>query len=144
MNFGQTICHNNMVLLGTSWGTTWRTDWEKGGKKNLATTGPKRKKQDPPWEHAEPPHWLHETFVFKTVCYQFWPALMAGTWNGEWGYLFCFVLISWWCFTSLTFFSFDNEPIWLAHHKKKVETKKEAPQNITLGRWSASPFGPPI
>jgi hypothetical protein len=41
--------------------------------------------------------------------------------------LFGFILISWGCLTSPTFF-FCNEPIWLGHSQKKVETM-EAPQN---------------
>ncbi len=32
---------------------------------------PKRKKQGPSWVHAEPSQWTHETFISKTVCYQF-------------------------------------------------------------------------
>jgi hypothetical protein len=36
-------------------------------------------------------------------------------------------LINWGCLTSPTFFFPHNDPIWLAHHKKKVETI-EAPQ----------------
>jgi len=37
------------------------------------------------------------------------------------GYLFCFKLISWGCLTSSTFY-FGNEPIWLAHRKKKKKS----------------------
>jgi hypothetical protein len=45
--------------------------------------------------------------------------------------------------TSPTFF-FSNEPIWLAHCQKKIETMR-APQNkFFMGTWSASPVGPPM
>jgi len=37
-------------------------------KKHKILTPQKEKKLDPSWVHAEPSHWLHEAFVFKTVC----------------------------------------------------------------------------
>jgi hypothetical protein len=38
-----------------------------------------KKPPHPSWVHAETSHWLHEAFIFKTVCHHFWPGLMAGT-----------------------------------------------------------------
>jgi hypothetical protein len=65
-----------------------------------------------------------------------------------WGYLlFCFILISWGCFTCPTFFLFflgGNEPIWLAHHKKKKKKKKlnygGSPNRRFYGKMECVPF----
>jgi hypothetical protein len=56
--------------------------WEYGKKpqKNPFPAPPKRKKLDPYWLHVEPSsHWLHESFISKTVCHHFWRGLMAGS-----------------------------------------------------------------
>ncbi len=55
--------------------------------------------------------------------------------------LFCFILISWGCTTSLTFY-FCNEPIWLAHCKKKFKLWRLPKIKDSMERWSASPFWP--
>ncbi len=60
-----------------------------------------------------------------------------------WGYLFYFILMSWECFTSSTFF-FCNEPIWLAHSKKKLKLLRLPKIKDSMKRWSASPFGLPL
>jgi hypothetical protein len=66
------------VLLGTSWGTIWELGapfenlmgtWKR--IKNSSPNIPERKKLDPSRGHAEPYHWLHETFISKTVCHHF-------------------------------------------------------------------------
>jgi hypothetical protein len=65
-------------------------------------------------------HWLHEILSSQKRSSPFLAS--ANT-----PYLFCFILISWGCLTSLTF-SFHNEPIDWPIAKKKDETIK-APQN---------------
>jgi len=42
------------------------------------------------------------------------------------------------------FFFFGNEPIWLAHCKKKFKLWRLPKIEDSMERWSASPFGPPI
>ncbi len=57
-----------------------RTQWEHGRKPKipLPPTSPKKEKN---WTLEEcmfePSHWLHETFISKVVCHQFWPGLIA-------------------------------------------------------------------
>jgi len=53
------------------------THWE-WGKNKKSRPRPKKKELDPSWVHAEPSHWLHETFISKTVHQHFWPGLLAG------------------------------------------------------------------
>ncbi len=65
-----------------------RAPWEHIGNKakNLSLPLPPRKKTVASWVHyAEPSHWLHETFIFRTVCHHFWPGLMSGEGNRECG-----------------------------------------------------------
>jgi hypothetical protein len=56
----------------------------------------------------------------------------------------CFILISWGCRTSptllhLCFFFFCNEPIWLAHRKKKLKLWRLPKIEDSMEWWSASP-----
>ncbi len=79
LSFGQTLQNKSEELLGTSWGNnlgTWEPfgnlmkligDKEKNKKNPLAT----QKKLDLSWVHAEPSHWLHGTFISKTICHHF-------------------------------------------------------------------------
>jgi hypothetical protein len=80
------------VLLKISWGTIWNlghllgTLWEHDGntlgmrkKQKIPPPHPSRRKNwTPSWVHAEPSHWLHETFISNTVCQHFSPGLLAG------------------------------------------------------------------
>jgi hypothetical protein len=65
-------------LMGTWWKHvkntlgTWKTS------KRTPSPPPKRKKQGPSWVHAKLSHWLHDTFISKTICHHFWHVLMAG------------------------------------------------------------------
>jgi hypothetical protein len=56
------------------------THWEQGRntKNNSLHPTPKRKKQGPWWVHVEHSHWLHKSFISKTVCNHFWRGLLAG------------------------------------------------------------------
>jgi hypothetical protein len=47
-------------------------------QKNSPRPAPKSKKQGPSWVHAGLSHWLHETFISKTIHHHFWRVLMAG------------------------------------------------------------------
>jgi hypothetical protein len=63
-----------LELLGNNLGTwiiPWGTHWEQGKKQS--TSGPKEKNSTPHEVHAEPSHWLHETFISNTVCPRFRP-----------------------------------------------------------------------
>jgi len=98
-----------------------------------------------------PSNWLHEICLPKRDHHHFRPVLVPLAKKPY--YLFCFILISWGCLTSPTFFFFCNEPIWLAHHKKKVETiggspkwkilwKDGVPPPLAqLYRWEGEDFG---
>jgi len=60
------------------------------------------------------------------------------------GYLFCFISISWGCLTSSTFllfFFFCNEPIWLAHSKKKLKLWR-LPHRRFYGKMECLPLWP--
>jgi hypothetical protein len=46
-------------------GTWWEQIENKGEKKTKKIS--KRKKLGPSWVHAEPSHWLHKIYIFKTV-----------------------------------------------------------------------------
>ncbi len=55
--------------------------------------------------------------------------------------LFCFILISWGCVTSPIFY-FCNGPIWLAHHKKKVEIMEALQNKRFYGKMECLPLCP--
>jgi hypothetical protein len=109
--------------------------------------------------HDATSHWLHGNYIPKFGCHYFWPGLIALPKHStllnlfcftllSCGYLFCFINFSCRCFTSSIyyyyFYYFCNEPIWLAHSKKKLKLQRLPKiQNYTQW-WSASPFGPPI
>jgi len=63
------------------WGTYWELERNMLGTKEkwkeiLPSPHPKLKsKIKALWVHAEPSHWLHEIFIFKTVHHHFWPGL---------------------------------------------------------------------
>ncbi len=80
------------------------------------------------------------TFYFQNDSSPFstWTSIIINSW----GYLFCFILISWVCLTIPTFL-FCNEPIWLAHHKKKLKLWRLPKIKVSMERWNASPFDPP-
>jgi len=59
----------------------------KNKKKSQPCPLKKKKHLDPSRGQAEPSHWLHATFISKTVCHHFWPGLMAGAQTVGHGYL---------------------------------------------------------
>ncbi len=87
---GKTIWDETQVLLQTSGGPQLGTLWEHGNLlgawqehirnkvKSKNSPPPQRKKLDRSWVHSEPPHWLHEISLSKTVGHQFSPRLMMG------------------------------------------------------------------
>jgi hypothetical protein len=65
--------------MGTLWEHDGNTLGTKGkSKKNPSPLPLKRKNLDRSQVHAEPPHWLHEISLSKTVAHHFSPTLMAG------------------------------------------------------------------
>jgi len=68
------------LLLGTSCELGDHHENMTGTRKKTKNSlpPPKRRKLDPSWVHAERSHWMHETFISKTVCHHFWSGLMAG------------------------------------------------------------------
>ncbi len=92
LNFGQTIWDKTKVIWGTFWVTTWepgepygntyRAWWEQGKKEKRKNPppplpSPKKKKSGPLTSPCWAFHWLHETFISKTVCHHFCRRLMA-------------------------------------------------------------------
>jgi hypothetical protein len=89
--------------------------------------------------HVQASQWLHAESIPETSCHQFWLELIplpksVGTYsslytlNGE-------------CLPSSTFFSFSL----LAHRpKKRLKIWRLSKIEVPMGRWTASPFGPPI
>jgi hypothetical protein len=76
-------CYGNILgnafgNLGTLWEfeNSLRTWWEHIGKKEKIPVFPPPPSRS--WVHAEPSHWLHETFISKTVHPHFLPRLTAG------------------------------------------------------------------
>jgi hypothetical protein len=87
LNFGLTIWDKSEVLLGTTWelevpfgehiGSMMGTKEEN--KKFLPPSFPKKKKTGLLMSPCRAFHWLHGTFMSKTLCHHFWPGLM--TWQ---------------------------------------------------------------
>jgi hypothetical protein len=81
--FSKTIWDKTEVLLGMSWGTnlgTWGTPWTHIGNKGEKKPPfcPNNEKTGPLMTACWAFHWLHETFISKTVSHRLWPRLMAG------------------------------------------------------------------
>jgi len=103
--------------LGNILGTQWEPG--KNEKKILPRPKLKRKKSKATWVHA----WAVPLAAWNSSSQKSLSPFLA---RPNTPYLFCFILISWGCLTSPTFF-FHNEPIdWPI--AKKNETM-EAPQN---------------
>jgi hypothetical protein len=87
LNFGLTIWDKSEVLLGTTWelevpfrehiGSMMGIKEEN--KKFLPPSFPKKKKAGLLMSPCRAFHWLHGTFMSKTLCHHFWPGLM--TWQ---------------------------------------------------------------
>ncbi len=73
----------------------FRMHWEQGRKTKTylpRTSPPKGKNRGNRRLHVDVSYWLHETFIFKTVCHHFWPGLMA--WAEFWGHVYLWVLFN--------------------------------------------------
>lgn len=69
----------NCGALGNIFGNTLRTWLEQKNSKNHIHRGllpPKEKKWPSLEVHVEWSHWLHESYIPKTVCNHFWPGLI--------------------------------------------------------------------
>jgi hypothetical protein len=147
---------NTLETRGTYWepnGNPLRT-WRELSENTFGNQG--KMKKNPPTPQLEkarhlgcmlgPSHGLHEISLHKRVRHLF--LSQANTVCKEhptsiinWGYLFCFILISWGCLISPTSF-FCIEPIWLAHRDKKKLKLWSLPRiEDSMERRSASPFG---
>jgi hypothetical protein len=85
------------IQLGTSWWRTWELDGNtlRTRKKTQKNSRPKRKKKlEPSWVHAEASHWVHKTFISKTVCHHFWPVLNVRATNCS--ACLCVSFFLWW------------------------------------------------
>jgi hypothetical protein len=120
---------------GEHFGNLMGTPWEIVGN----TLGTNKKTKNPP--PLPNPHFslVSWTFYFQNDSSPF------STWTSTiincWGYLFCFILISWVCLTIPTFLFCKANLI--GPLQKKLKLWRLPKIEVSMERWNASPFGPP-